>query len=243
MRRKRSAAVIALMLVGAAFLVPAASATTACQDSQMHHWFDGMDARDPSSTTTGVWGYIRDRPIATCGSTVGDTSGASIWVMLTPGQIAPEYAQAGYLKIAGWNAPLAFEEYNDGSDEHPGWQAYYFGSIWSSGTAHSYKVDDSSVTNKIYIYIDGVQRFSPPWDPELVWATPWIAEYDAETYDRGDDVPGTLNSKVDYSILRAKYCTTCAWVAPHGATVSSDFSYYKVLWNSAPTSFWVWTQR
>lgn len=219
-------------------------ATGACGDGwgSPHYW-------DGTASTYQIFaalGTIRDRPIYLCSETVGASSSASAWAMLA-GSGGPtgenQYAQAGFLKLAGWSSPMAFEEYDDGSGASPGWQQYFFGSIWSNGVRHTYKVDYSAVTGKIYIYIDGAQKFSPPWSPDTAWNTPWHAEFFGETFDRGDDVPGTAGARDDFTALAVKHCPTCSWAPPTNTALVSDQSYYKNVWSSQPTSFQIWTQR
>lgn len=232
---------VALAIVVAA--EPAAvRAAVNCGDGSAVNRFDGN--RSDSPRVFAVQGKIRDRQINLCldPGNSDDDSGASIWVMVA-GWNPNEYAQVGYARIAGMAAPQAFVEYNDGENVAPGWARIFYPGIWVNGAQHTYVVDYSGITGKLYFAIDGLSKGSTPWSPDSEWSTPWEGQFYAETWDRGDDVPGVAGARADWSLLAVQIAEPGVWVNPEGAVLTSDLSVYKNGWSSWPTAFQTWTQR
>ncbi len=202
--------------------------------------------RSNSAQTFAVKGKIRDRPINLCldPNNTDDDSGVAIWVMLA-GWNNNEYAQVGYARETWMGAPQSFVEYNDGENVEPNWHRQYYGGIWSSGAQHTYVVDYSGVTGRIYFSIDGLGKGSTPWSPDLEWGAPWEGQFYAETWDRGDDIPGTAGARADWSLLAIQVAEPGSWVNPEGEALTgpADVPAYKKAWTSWPTAFQTWTQR
>lgn len=231
------AVVVALLLLP----VSGAAATGACGDVDFENYFDGYYSVNQVFSSKAV---IRDRPIFLCNENQGATSASSVWAMVA-GQGPNQYAQVGYLKIAGMTKPAAFTEYNDGTNiwNSSHWWRVTYAAIWSSGVQHTYVVDYNDTTAKLYMQIDGLTKASTPWSPNLVWNTPWSAQFFGETWDRGDDVPGTAGAREDFSSVTVRHCAGCLWQAPTGNTPVSNWSYYKFVWTLNPTAFQIYTQR
>ncbi|HSO29676.1 MAG TPA: hypothetical protein VLS28_07215 [Candidatus Sulfomarinibacteraceae bacterium] len=212
-----------------------------CGDVGWTNYFDGYYSTDQVRSSKAT---IRDRPIFLCNENAGATSAATAWAMVA-GAGGLQYAQAGYIKFAGSANPQAFTEYNDGTsiwDASHWWRTTYAG-IWSNGAQHSYVVDYNATTGKLYMQIDGLTKASTPWSPDLVWNTPWSAQFFGETMDRGDDVPGTPGARTDFSSVAVRHCAGCIWQAPTGNSLLSDWPYYKFAWTLNPTAFQIYTQR
>jgi len=220
----------------------AVRAATNCDDGDVWNRFDGN--RSDAQRVYAVRGKIRDRKINLCldpGNTDND-SAASIWVMVA-GWNAFEYAQVGYARIAGMAAPQAFIEYNDGENVAPGWARIFLPGIWADAAQHTYVVDYSGITGKLYFSIDGLNKGSMPWSPDFEWSTPWEGQFYAETWDLGDDVPGVAGARADWSLLAVQIAEPGTWVNPEGEQLTSDLTAYKNGWTVWPTAFQTWTQR
>ena len=140
-------------------------------------------------------------------------------------------------------APQAFVEYNDGENVAPGWARIFYPGIWSNAAQHTYVVDYSGITGKLYFSIDGLNKGSTPWSPDFEWTTPWEGQFYAESWDRGDDVPGVAGARSDWSQIAIQVAERGTWVNPEGEALTSDLAVYKKGWTTWPTAFQTWTQR
>jgi hypothetical protein len=69
----------------------------------------------------------------------------------------------------------------------------------------------------------------------------WDEEWDGETHDLGDDMPGTVATPEFFSNLQHLPCNGCAWVAPTGLFIKSDSDRYGFQWdNNIQFHIWTW---
>jgi hypothetical protein len=193
----------------------------------------------------GVQGNIRDRGINLCTSTSGATSGAAAWAMLE-GYGEDEYAQIGFAMLPDMAAAMTFTEYNDGSNVAPGWKRMFYTGIFTPGTNHAYKVEYSNATGTVGMWIDGISKARTPWSANQKWTTPFLGEFEAETLDSGDDVPGTPGFRTEFRSLKQLNCSGCAYANANPLYAGSDLAAYKFQWvtpGGPPSHFDVWTQR
>ena len=82
------------------------------------------------------------------------------------------------------------------------------------------------------------------FDPTIAWgpAATWEPEYEGETHDNGDDMPGTASSPTYFQNMAIKTSVnTETWAAPTGLTVSSDSSRYDTAWDTN-SQMHIWTK-
>ena len=154
-----------------------------------------------------------------------------------------EYAQVGYARIAGMAAPQVFTEHSYDL-LHDSVRQFYPG-IWNGvaqGT-HTYIVDYSDVTERLYFSVDGAAKGSTPWSPDVQWSAPWEGQFYAESWDRGDDVPGTAGARTDWTLIAVQKAENGGWVNADGDPLESHLSVYRANWSVQPTSFQTFTQR
>lgn len=239
-RRRLVTLVITAITSAGISALPAAQtvqATAACGDSAVVNRFDGFVTNSPMY---GASATITDRPVSLCSNSSGTTSGASAWVMLAGGG-ANEYAQVGFAKVAGMGSTMRFTEYNDGSSTAPGWNRSWW-SGFSSGTTHSYIVSYNFSTGKVSGSADGQTLFTTPWAADTSWQPGWSGQFLGETWDRGDDVPGTSTAKTAFRSVAGKACRGCSYVSQNGMS-GSDATFYKMVWVSQTSSFDIYTLR
>jgi hypothetical protein len=233
---------LAIVILGTAGLLagtpPAvAQAIAACGDAGVVHRFAGFKTGSPQY---GATAQIRDRAIALCSNAAGATSGASAWVMLAGGS-THEYAQAGFARIAGMPGALRFTEYNDGEDAAPNWNRSWWNGF-SAGTNHAYTIAYSFSTGRITGTVDGQTLFTTPWSSDTEWHPGWNGQFMGETWDRGDDVPGTAAARTELRGMKAKPCRGCAY-AEVGGISGSDLAAYRIAWVDQTSALNIWTQR
>jgi hypothetical protein len=210
-----------------------------CGNAGYLNRFDGI--RTVSSVYIAQ-GTLIDRPVALCTPSDG-TSGASAWFMIAGG--THEYAQIGYARVAGQSSTATFTEYNDGTDAPPGWSRSFWPGIFVSGHSHSYVVSYSFSTGHISMTVGGVTKATTPWGADTAWSAPFTGQFFGESWDAGDDVPGTSAAKAAFSSLRVKTCRSCSLSnpTPDSGSPYQDLSFMKFQWVTNPTAFNIWTQR
>ncbi len=185
----------------------------------------------------GVRANITVRNPSLCGS---NHSRSEAWV-LTFGTTAGGWAQVGYIKWPGYNSPLHFAEYqknsNPGSD-----YAYKEGGAATGSPLYTVKYIKS--TGLLYMYVGSSTLLTSSFDPTIAWGSPstWEPEYEGETHDNGDDMPGTATSQTYFQNMAIKTSVnTETWTAPSGLTVSSDSSRYSAVKDSN-SQMRIWTK-
>lgn len=228
-----------LLLVQAVVYLSAPEASAShnpCLDNSWVNHHRGVE--DAATGTYGARGTIRDRIPHLCSTEQGATSGASAWVMLYSAS-APGWAQAGYDRRNTESTSLWIQAVR--IFPTPPLDIWYPG--FSAGSTHNYIVQYNFTSGRIQFFIDGSLKYTTTWTPEGVWGVGWQATWAAEAYDRGDDIPGALNAKTNFTNAGIKACRTCSYTNPRTPVQVTSQSYYKFEWVSNPTSFNVWTQR
>lgn len=179
-------------------------------------------------------------PPALCGA---PHSASSAWVMLENSDNNEcAYAQVGYLRLQGMNNLKVFAEYSKDCDDFVNKIAFD-----AAPGNHKYQVHYNRkpipANRKIHMWMDNVRVAKTNFDPEVVWGNqPWGGQWEAETHDEGDDVPGTLNIPLFFSNMEVRPCKGCAWIQPAGLKVSSSSARYAAQWNIQNQMFRVWTK-
>lgn len=243
MRHRRVSVALIAAIVTTTGLLPfqvasTVDATASCGDTNVVSRFAGFVT---VTTQYGVEADLVDRPISLCSNVNGASSGASAWGMLAGGG-PNEYAQVGFAKTAGMAGAMRFTEYNDGSSTAPGWNRTWW-SGFSAGTTHTYNVAYSFSTGKVSASSDGQSLFTTPWAADGGTGQPgYTGQFLGETWDRGDDVPGTSTAKSNFRNVTARSCRGCSYVGVNG-TAGSDLAAHKQNWITKTTAFDIWTQR
>lgn len=228
------AAALTATLLPLGVAVGGAAATGSCGSTS--NYFDGGITTSPVYYLSGT---ITDRNVALCSSNP-NTSGASAWLMIAGGG-ASEYAQIGFARVGGMSSTMRFTEYNDGSNVAPGWaRGWYSG--FSAGSNHSYVVSYSFTTGRISMTVDGSTKATTPWGADTSWSPGWEGQVFGETWNTGDDVPGTASARTNFGSLLIRTCRSCSLVTPSWTMAGSDLSYYQQSWSNNG-NFSVWTQR
>ena len=155
-----------------------------------------------------------------------------------------EYAQIGYLRRGGWTHTHGFSEFDAGRTACPApcTESHYYnftryiGSYdwFASGSTSSYVVKTMGDNSAgLGMYVDGDLKQMAMWDPHLVWATEdqlWHAQFFAETFDRGDDIPGTPTAKADARNIQVAKCSACGY-ADAEVVLDND---YPIAYNVMP---------
>lgn len=196
-----------------------------------------MDGMYTTSPVYGVKGTVRDRNIVLCANDDG-SSAASAWIMVAGGDVY-DYAQIGYARIAGMANEKTFTEWSLSATN---WQRTFYAGIFDAGTAHDYHVYYSFTDGMVRMAADGQGLdISPSVDGH--WSPGWTGQFFGETWDRSDNVPGTVANKTDFRRHKTLTCRGCSYGSPQGATPLSSLSVYKFEWVNKPVAFNIWTQR
>lgn len=240
-RRRFAACVLGVLLTAGVAAPGPAAATAPCSDPDWYNRWDG--AFTAYSPVYSVRGSMVDRTVALCSNVAYATSGSTSWLMVAGGGTY-EYAQIGYIKFAG-QLTSRFVEYNDG-ESGAGWARLYY-SGYSTGSNHFYEVlfDFVNQPRKFSLRVDGVTKAVTPWSPEGgEWSVGWTGQYSGETFDAGDDVPGTSALKTNFTNIKAISCWQCGWGDPPQIFLHSDLpAAYRNAWVTPPRYFDIWTQR
>ena len=114
--------------------------------------------------------------------------------------------QVGYYKDTSHTKGLTYDWVESQPNSASGWTDYFFGHL-SAGLNYEYQVNDvgNACTtptppytpfNCLVDYINGNEVVAPVWDAETVWGSSanWRAEFVAESWFLGGDVPGSPSS-------------------------------------------------
>jgi hypothetical protein len=217
-----------------------ALAQSSCSDPEVANRHDGIYTN--YSPVYSARGSIFDMLLPLCSPSDG-TSSPSAWVMVAGGG-AHEYVQIGFARQPGMASPMRFTETSDGDgnvdlDFYPG--------FWSNGTNHFYEVlfDFSGPPRYFTLKADGqVFNHETDWSPEGgEWTVGWKAQFFGETWDRGDDMPGTSTNHEHFTNVKVIKTWGGGWVVPPNPFHPSTLSYYKFAWVTQPNYFDIWTER
>ncbi|MBN2113229.1 MAG: hypothetical protein JW785_03780 [Acidimicrobiia bacterium] len=229
------------MIAAAVVLLAApspADAAVPCGDADWAWYFDGV-YEQPASSAYAARATIRERNIALCSNASGVTAGALAWTMLTDSTYSG-YAQIGYAEYPAYTTTRRFWEYNDGEGW---WNRLRFADI-AAGTDHVYEVVYSFTYGTVGMLVDGSLKQTTPFSIEFgEWPTPWQGQWMGETWDRGDDVPGTSTAKARFGSVGVVVQRAGPYVNPRNVGTVQSLTVYKFQWVSQPTVFNIWTQR
>lgn len=213
----------------------APSASAACNNPGF--FFDGfLSQNDP----VGAKGFITDRNINVCGPSAAGS--ASAWIMLAGGGSA-QFAQIGFVRSGNSPTESLFTEYEKNASTNA-----VFKSIpgFNYGTAHGYEVHYSFSANQINMIKGGNVMDSTNFNPKAAWGSPWTGQFNGETHDRQDDIPGTPANKTDFSGLATQNCQSCGYTDPSNVCQCRDANTpdaYKFEWVNRPSHMAIWTNR
>jgi hypothetical protein len=216
------------------------SSLAAVQCDILKWHFDGTDAK--ITNVVGVQATISSvPPPALCGEVWSDSS---IWVLLGSGDLLNgcALAQVGYGRSIDHPKIKVFAEYGIDCDgmippivmfkAPPGNHKYQV----------QYKRPPVAAKRKIHMWFDNIRVAKTNFDPEVAWGgQPWDEEWNGETHDEGDDVPGTPNVPAFFTLMRHKTCKACAWEIPVDLVLRSTSNRYAFKWNAAD-NFQIWTK-
>ena len=226
-----SIAVALSALLALTYLGPVVTVRAAVNCSGFTGEFDGTDP--PGQHNYGVKATIEKRVPALCGAQWSDSS---IWVMTTGG-CDEEYIQAGYGRHNGQADVFPFAQYDLGVGT-PFVDKQVAQAVPAGSKVYYTKYNFS--TGNISATYDGTTLLSVNVDTS--WCTGRGSQYEAETHDFGDDVPGTAANKADVDNMLVITGRAGNWVAPQGLTVSSTSNRYDVDWAVNQTHMRVWTK-
>lgn len=151
---------------------------------------------------TGAVAQIQNRQPALCTGNLDPSSAVSLWSMVAGTGSQEQYAQAGYFTDREVTSITEFAQYTPEGGGSPvskmgetvtTTSAYYV--EYQDKQLHMFvQHPDNSVTDLLYT----------GYDPLSVWQSPIAAQWDAETLDPGDDVPGTFMSPTYFSRVQDK---------------------------------------
>lgn len=184
---------------------------------------------------------LNSREPAIC-NTSASWSGSAVWTSIVSTTNCG-WSQAGYLKKPGLSIKV-YGEYNKSSCsvfQPPNYMLV----IWGTGQAgvHTYQVKYNSNKHLAKMWYENNVITTTPFDPGAQWgAQPWDREWNGETHDPGDDMPGSAASPAFFTNLLYQNCQTCSWLDPGiPATTNTRPDLYG-LQQDAGSSFHIWTK-
>jgi hypothetical protein len=93
------------------------------------------------------------------------------------------------------------------------------------------------------MWFDNYRITKTPFDPGAKWgAQNWDREWNGETHDYGDDIPGTSASPTYFTNLLFQSCQGCGWTTP-GVSATTNYlpARYGLTQDTSP-SFHIWTK-
>lgn len=189
---------------------------------------------------TGVSVNLNSREPLLCQGSA-NWSASAVWTNI--GSITNcGWSQAGYFKTPGLSIKV-YGEYNKNACYFP--NSGYMRVVWGTGQAgvHTYQVNYNAKKQKANLWYDSNVITGTPFDPGVEWgAQPWDREWNGETHDRGDDMPGSAASPVFFTNLLYKNCQGCAWVDPGLRATLNTLPERYGLQQDAGSSFHIWTK-
>jgi len=179
-------------------------------DSTPQNWFDGFE---DSKAAWGASAWIITRTGSSC--TVNDPAGNAdfevAWSMVCGNSCSStsQYAQSGYNRNRDWTYNEFFAEYTNPSC-NAGFCDKFLGNTYNGDNYPYYSVYNSS-QHDIQMFAAGNVLMSTGYDPANPndpdhWSSPWHTEYNGETFNGGDDVPGTSSAMASFTSVA--YATT-----------------------------------
>lgn len=219
---QRIAAASGMLALLLGFLFAVAPQSNAVADCTIESFPNGRNIgySTPAVTTTfGVHGRIEFNNPNLCTDQYGSDGLSAAWVMLEARSVtdptnsdADGWAQVGYLRM-GSRTQI--------DNPNPG--LHYFGQITQEcrsapgpcsgsplrtrfggtpSSAVSYDAYLRQDDDRIHLYFDGVNLMHVGYDTTGVWQNQWSCYYAEETFDAGDDMPGTDADRTHFDNLK-----------------------------------------
>jgi hypothetical protein len=180
-------------------------------------------------------------PPALCGA---EWSDSSIWVLLGSGHLnnGCALAQVGYGRMQGDATIKVFAEYGWDCQNMIPPKIVFDAPAGNHNYMVTYKRPPKLSKRKIHMWFDGQRVAKTNFDPEVKWGElPWDEEWNGETHDEGDDIPGTVNVPAFFANMRHQTCRGCAWEEPVDLWLTSSSNRYAFQWNLSD-NFQIWTR-
>jgi hypothetical protein len=199
----------------------------------------------------GADAYITNEQPSLC--TPGDgTSGSLDWTMVD-GAGQDQYAQAGYMTAPGWSTPKMFTEYNGGT-YHDGSaipsSAHWSRKFWVTSPATAIhgnaKFATSMYSGGMNLLINDQLVDRTLFNPDTTWTAPFESQFSGETWDPGDDMPGTKSTPAHFT--QWQIWTDQGYLGPPQVLTPKTAPYYSYAFTPAGTSTSysgvdIWTDR
>jgi len=225
---------VATVLVVLALLLNPSAPQPACAAIACQGFAYNFTGTDPKSMTHyGIKADVNTKTPALCG---GSHSDSSVWVMMAGGG-SGQYAQVGYGRHQGQSSVYYFAQYKKNAST----AAVHKETTVASGT-HNYNVIYNFSNGHLYMYVDTTKILESNFDPAVSWTPGWQPQWEGETHDPGDDIPGSSSSPVYFSNMKIIATRGGPWVTPSGLTGSSTHSRYGFAWDTQNTKFHIWTK-
>jgi hypothetical protein len=222
-----------VMAVPIIWLSPSAGAAS-CGTAEVT--FDGTNVG--SQNVYYVQSNITTNVPTLCGAS---NSHSSAWTMIQGSAGSGGYAQSGYIRLKGYSTAHMFAEYNEYNSG-----SFHFkeGAAAPSGAPLYYESYDFSAGDIQMVVDTSTLLLTTDFDPELVWTTPWVPEWEGETHHTGDNMPGTASARTYFSSMLVTTSRGGGAVTPSGLTVSvsNPGTNYGVAWDTVDSKFDIWTK-
>jgi hypothetical protein len=215
--------------------------------------FDGATLTGTSQV--GVLADINTKKPPLCGA----KTSAAVWVgevnipNLASPPNNPAIVQVGYF-LAGKQSPdlpgggwYVFDEKKMCGGNMRTICTPVFKTFESPQSTNVYKIVYSAAKHRFNLFYNN-QRDYTWWDPEAPgkWTRPWKADFDGETHQCGQHMPGTdITNPVQFSNLSVKSQSTGNWNQSNSLhpVLYSKCADYQFHWNITHESFWIWDDR
>ncbi len=152
-----------------------------------------------------------------------------------------DYAQVGFGREPGQNNEKRFTEWSLNCTGN--WERTLYPGF-SAGDAEAYLVEYSFTDGKVRMYRnDGGDLLETSPSVDGHWGTGWTGQFQGETFDAGDNIPGNSTNKTSFTQRTVRECHGCNYVDPSSYDLNSNLAVYKKAWTNEPKAFDIWTDR
>ena len=228
------AIVCAALLCFAVFPANRVDAAISCQGRSTT--YDGTSAvpNNPYGSYYGANANIISHVPLLC-TTNASWSDSAAWTMLAGGIPSQQYAQAGYGRMYGDSTAYYFTEYRQ--DGNHSFVRKEYGAI-SGGQNQNYQVAYNT-GGYIDLWAAG-NHDRTNFNPVGIWSTPFKPQWEGETHDPGDDVPGTASNPTTFANLEWELTANSGFSGVSGIVFSSGSPRYGIS-SSNQSQFNIWT--
>jgi hypothetical protein len=225
---------LVLSLTGLFYITSSPEAIAASCIAHGDYYFDGTNVGNVQRD--GVTVRITPYTPNLCN---GSWSFSAVWDMLQAQGTDPnQYAQVGYWRLYGQTTVYRFAAFSkNSSTQEVDKQGV------SPGSNDLFKVQYNYSLGRMEMFINGGLFQPTNFDPAVSWNGNWTPEWEGETHDTGDDIPGVQTNPVSFSSMQVKNCRDCTYHAPSGNSLSADATWYCFAWITDQTEFKLWTHR